>query len=98
MKSSHISKEERSIAKSKGLGQKFPRYVYGHLDPVMPRLDKNGLIAGSAERCENITENRSAGAAWLSNAAWQCVCESGSKQISKSWVQDRPGEQKRRRA
>lgn len=61
----------------------------------MPNLDKNGLMAGSAERCENITENRSAGAAWLSNAAWRCVCESRSKQTSKRWVHLGPtGEQK----
>jgi hypothetical protein len=69
------------------LGQKIPRYAIG---PVMPRLDKNGLMAGSAERCEN----RSAGAGELLPGK-RCVCESGSKPLLKSWVQMGPtGEQK----
>jgi hypothetical protein len=43
--------EERSIAKSK-----LAEGTLRDPDPVMPRLDKNGLMAGSAERCENRTE------------------------------------------
>ena len=51
-------------------GPKNCHVTLRYLDPVMPRLDKNGLMAGSAECCEK----RSAEAARLSNAAWRCLC------------------------
>jgi hypothetical protein len=66
------SSQERSIAKSKlAEGPNFS--TLRDPDPVMPKLDKNGLMAGSAERCERTGQ----AAAWLSNAAWRCMCESG---------------------
>ncbi|KAN0121318.1 hypothetical protein V8E52_003906 [Russula decolorans] len=83
MKSSHILREGEVHCKIQGTWPKISTLRLP-LDPVMPRLDKNGLMAGSAERCENITEQVSWG-----SMAKQCplaVCESGSKQISKSWV------------